>query len=222
MKNKILCLLLITSICAFAQDQSVGDFYKVTAFDQIDVQLVPSDENKVLLNGAGSEDVQLVNKDGELKIRMPLTKMLSGDDVSATVFYTNLHAVEANEGSRIGGASAIVTTDFDIIVKEGSTVSLTLEVEKLNVRVNDGSKVTLQGTARHQEVIINSGSAYEAENLQSKFATISANTGGKGAVRASELVDAKCRAGGEIAVFGKPKRMLEKTIAGGTIYKAGD
>ena len=36
-----------------------------------------------------SQEVELVNKNGELKIRMPLTKLLSGDDVSATVYFKN-------------------------------------------------------------------------------------------------------------------------------------
>ena len=100
--KKIIYSLLIVSSFAFAQEtKNIGDFNKVTSFDRIDVFLIPSDENKVQLDGKDKEEVELVNKNGELKIRMPLTKLLDGDNISVTVYYKNLTAVEANEGSRI-------------------------------------------------------------------------------------------------------------------------
>ena len=37
---------------------------------------------------------------------------------------------------------------------------------------------------------------------------------------ATDLVDAKTRAGGEIIIYGKPKQINEKKIAGGTIEQA--
>jgi hypothetical protein len=87
--NKIgFLLVLLTTKWLFAQEKNVGDFTKVTAFDQIDVMLIPSDENKVILNGSGSDEVELINRNGELKIRMLLTKMFNGDDISAIVYYT--------------------------------------------------------------------------------------------------------------------------------------
>ena len=149
--NKIgFLLVLLTTKWLFAQEKNVGDFTKVTAFDQIDVMLIPSDENKVILNGSGSDEVELINRNGELKIRMPLTKMFSGDDISATVYYTQLNAVEANEGSRIASEKVVTAEDFDIITKEGSIIELTVEVKNLTVKMNDGSKVSLEGKANSQ------------------------------------------------------------------------
>ena len=74
MKKIVYIFLLISSIAFSQTEESVGDFTKVTAFDKIDVNLVASTENKVVLKGANSQEVELVNKNGELKIRMPLTK----------------------------------------------------------------------------------------------------------------------------------------------------
>ena len=101
MRTVLLFISLFISKIISAQEKNVGDFYKVTVFDQIDVTLIQSTENKVILNGPSSDEVELINKNGELKIRLPLAKMLSGDDISAVVYYSKLTAVEANEGSRI-------------------------------------------------------------------------------------------------------------------------
>ena len=215
--NKIgFFLLLLATKFLFAQEKNVGDFNKVTAFDQIDVMLIPSDENKVILNGSGSDEVELINKNGELKIRMPLTKLLKGDDISATVYYTKIDAVEANEGSRIASESVVESADFNIITKEGSVIELTLDVENLNLKMSDGSKVSLKGKAAHQEVVINSGSIYKAKTLLTQKTS---NTGAEGFINAEDYVDAKVRAGGKITIYGNPKQVDKKIIAGGKIYE---
>lgn len=221
MSKKIVLILLVFSTVAFAQEiKNVGDFDKVTSFDRIDVFLIPSDENKVQLDGKNKEEVELVNKNGELKIRMPFLKMLDGDNISVTVYYKKITAVEANEGSRIACGDIIKSVTFDVIAKEGSEVKLILDVEKLNVRTANGSKVELEGSASIQDVLVNSGGIYEAEKLESQITTVSCNAGGEAAIFATNIVDAKVRAGGNITIYGKPKQINQKVIAGGTIKQA--
>lgn len=220
--NKI-ALVIILSITQFGFSQvekKVGDFNKVTTFDKIDVLLIPSKENKVILNGIDSKEVELVNKDGELKIRMPLTKLLKGDAISATVYYVKIDAVEANEGSRIASDAVLESLSFDIIAKEGSEIKLKLETQRLKIKVTNGSKIHLEGKAQNQDVLINSGGIYKAENLISSQIIITANAGGEATIYATDFVDAKVRAGGNIIIFGKPKQIDQKVIAGGSIQES--
>ena len=199
-------------------EKQVGDFTKVTAFDKIDVNLIASSENKVVLTGANSQEVEVLNKNGELKIRMPLTKMLNGDDVSATVYYKKLDAVEANEGSRIASKDEISAINFDIICKEGSEVKLiNLQVDRLQVRVSQGSVVTILGTSKNQDILSNSGGKYDGQDCITEQTVVTVNAGGIAHVYATDFVDAKTRAGGEIKIYGQPKQINEKKIAGGTI-----
>jgi len=220
MKKIVYCLLLISSVAFSQTEKSVGDFAKVTAFDQIDVTLIPAKENKVLLTGSGSEEVELVNKNGELKIRMPLTRLLDGDNVSATVYYKKIEAVEANEGSRIASEAIFTATSFDIKAKEGSQIKLLLKVDRLTARVANGSTINLSGTAKNQEVLVNSGGIYEAQKLVTNQTVITVNAGGDSDVYATDLVEAKVRAGGDIIIYGKPKQINQKIVAGGTIKEA--
>ncbi len=219
--KKIVFSLLFINTLGFAQtEKSVGDFNKVTSFDQIDVILIPGKENKVLLTGKDSEQVELVNKKGELKLRMPMTQLLKGDNISATVYYKTIDAVEANEGSSIASEAVFKSTMFDIIAKEGSQVKLKLDVSKLTARVSNGSTVSLDGSATNQDVLVNSGGLYQAKKLVTNQTVITVNAGGESDVNAKELVDAKVRAGGDITIYGKPKQINQKVIAGGTIQEA--
>ena len=220
MKKIIYSLLFLNSL-AFAQvEKSVGDFNKVTSFDKIDVELVLSTENKVILKGTNSEEVELINNNGELKIRMPLEKLLGGDHISVTVYFNNLTAVEANEGSRIACGDKIKATSFEINAKEGSQIRLTLEVGKLNVRVANGSTINLEGSADNQDVLVNSGGIFEAKNFKTNQTVIALNAGGEADIYATDLVEAKVRAGGDITIYGKPKQINQKVIAGGSIEEA--
>ena len=222
MKNLLLLILFIAQF-SFAQiTKPLGDFNKVTAFDQIEVLLIESNENKIILNGNGSEEVELINKNGELKIRMPLTKLLSGDNVSVTLYFKNIDAIEANEGSRISSQVVFKAIAFDIIAKEGSQIKLNLDVDKLTVRSSNGSNVNVSGKAKNQDAIINSGGELDAEDLITAQTSITANAGGEANIYATDFVDAKTRAGGNIKIYGKPKQINKKTVLGGTIKESNE
>ena len=217
MKKILFSLLLISSLTYSQNEKKVGDFHKVTAFDQITVTLIASDENKVVLSGINSNEVEVVNRNGELKLRMPLTKLLKGNLVKAKVYYTDLDAVEANEGAQISSEAIFKGTTFDIIAKEGAKIDVRLEVSKLNIKITSGGIVNTEGTAKNQDVLVSTGGIYEGKELTTEQTVISSNAGGEAAVFATELVDAKVRVGGDITVYGKPKQVNQKTIAGGHI-----
>lgn len=217
MKKLLFILLLISSLTYAQTEKKVGDFNKVTAFDQITVELIASEENKVVLSGTNSDVVEVVNKNGELKLRMPLTNLLKGNQVNAKVYYTDLTAIEANEGSQISSDSSIKAIGFDIIAKEGSKIDIHLEVSNLNVKITSGGIVKTAGTAKNQDVVISAGAIYEAKELTTEQTVISINAGGEATIFATELADAKARAGGDIMIYGNPSQVNKKTFAGGRI-----
>lgn len=211
----------MATFSAFAQNvnRNVGDFHKVTTFDRIDAQLVASSENRVVIDGKDADQVQIVNKNGELKVRMPIGKLLQGDHISVTIYFTGLKAAEANEGSRIASEATLSGGSFDLQAREGAEVHLNFDVDKLNVKGSGGARIELSGKATYQDVLLNSGAEYEARTLETAQTTITVNAGGNAEVHASDLVEAKVRAGGNITIFGNPKQVNEKTVAGGNIKR---
>lgn len=218
MKNVLTIILFCLSQIFNAQiSKNVGDFTKVTSFDKIEVLLVQGSENKIELLGNGADQVELVNNNGELKIRMSLSKILSGENVTAKVFYKKIDAIEANEGSRIVAENIIYAIGFDVIAKEGAAISLNLQAKKLYSKISSGAIVDLEGKVQDHESLVNSGAILNAKKLQTSQTTVTVNAGGEVEVRASDYVNAKVRAGGNILIFGKPKQIDQKTILGGSI-----
>jgi Putative auto-transporter adhesin, head GIN domain len=218
-KLVVLSFVLISNLFFGQISKSVGDFNKVTSFDQIDVRLIQGSENKIILSGNGADEVELINKNGELKIRMPLAQTMTGDNISVTVYYKKIDAVEANEGSRISSEDIFEGFNFNIIAKEGAKVELLLKVDSATVKISSGAIVKLEGTAKNQDAVINSGGQLEAENLKTTQTTVTVNAGGEAEIFATDFVDAKTRAGGSIIVYGKPKQLNQKNVLGGTIVK---
>jgi hypothetical protein len=218
-KVLIISFLAVTTFGSAQITKNIGNFTKVTAFDQIDVTLVHTGgEPKIVLTGAGSEDVEIIQKDSELKIRMPLGKLMKGDNVTATVYYLkDVYAFEANEGSRISSNEEFHGINLNFIAKEGSKIKLKVLTQKIDVKSSNGSVIELSGKTQNIDVVINSGGVLEAKDCPTSQATVSVNAGGSADITASDLVEAKTRAGGSITIYGNPKQVNQKTILGGNI-----
>ncbi|WP_338406973.1 head GIN domain-containing protein [uncultured Flavobacterium sp.] len=218
MKNLlIITFVLLTQITLSQVTRDLGDFDSVKVFDKLNVKLIPSTENKVIINGNREDEVEVVNKNGELKLRMPFPKLMYGDDIIITLFFKKIETIGASEGTYVSCDKTFEQTSIDLDASEGAEINLDLDVEKVNVRAVTRGVIELSGDATNQNVIITSGGIFNGKDLQTSQTTVSVSAGGQALVFADLLVDAKVKAGGSISIYGKPKQINQKIILGGTI-----
>lgn len=225
MRNFIAIICFLATSFTFAQEtitKEVGEFTSVKTFDKIIVELIKAKENKVVLTGTDNDFVELINKNGELRIKMSAKKLLKGDKVLAKVYHTkDIYEVIVTEGSVVTSENTFKLIDLNLSAKEGAEIKLNIDVKKVTANVNSGGKITLTGKADNQNYLANSGGIIKANDLKSSQCNVTANAGGEANVTASELVDAKVRAGGKINIYGQPRVLNEKKIAGGKINQMG-
>ena len=215
MKKIIFGFFVVLSQVAYSQiSKNFGDFNSVKAYDRINVTLVKSSENRVEIKG---DDVEIVNKNGELKIRMIPTKIMQGDKVFVTVYYEDIDEIQASQGSKISSED-LESKKLSITSNEGSVLNLYVDTHLLNVKANSGGIINISGTAETQDVLVNSGASYNGEDLKSEVTSVTTNAGGNAEVYASKTVTATNRAGGNINVYGSPKDRNTKNMLGGKIY----
>jgi hypothetical protein len=220
MKNLVIIAFVFLSQFTNAQvTRNLGDFDEVKVFDKINVKLIESSENKIVVTGARADEVETVNKNGELKIRMPFPQLLSGDDIIVKLYFKNLESIAVSEGSYVSSEKDFKQTSLDLNAKSGGEIKLEIDVDKVNIKANAGGIVTLSGKAKNQDVVITSGGILNAKDLETSQTTISVAAGGKSEIHASALVDAKVRAGGSIFIYGKPKQINKEVFIGGTILE---
>ncbi|MCS4239303.1 hypothetical protein M2306_003010 [Myroides gitamensis] len=220
MKKIALLFVALCGTIGFAQEvKEVGEFKRVNAFDKIELTLIPAKETKMEVSGSNTEEVTFVNKNGNLKIKMNFASSFQGGNTQVKLYYKELEEIIAEEGASIESKEVVKATNLTIHSKTGASVTLKVEAEKLTVRSYTGGTISLTGKTNTQDILANAGATVYNEKLKSNQTTVTVNAGGIAKVNATDLVDAKTRAGGEIIIFGKPKKINEKVVMGGSIKK---
>ena len=222
MKKALLILTIFTTTLLSAQnplDKNVGDFSEVKVYDRIEVNLINSDENKVVITGEDVEDVEIINKDGKVKIRMDIDKIFNGEKTFVEVHYTSLEIIDGNEGASITSNELIEQDEITIKVQEGARVKVGLDVDKVEIRAVTGGIIETKGRANSQVITLNTGGVYEGRSFETKNTTVSIKAAGEAEVNATNVVDAKVRAGGDVFIYGNPEKVKEDTMFGGRIEK---
>ncbi len=221
MKYKILLLGVFFSCLSFAQiTQNLEKFREIKVFDGISVNLIKSDENKVVISGEDVNDVAVVNRDGRLKIRMEIDKAFNGYETFVEVFFTeDLDLIDVNENAFLASDHVFEQTAIELRSQEGAEMEVAVDVQKLNSRAITGGQILVKGDAINQDVMVNSGGQFNGSELITEQTEVSVNAGGQAKVNATEVVEAKVRAGGAVKVYGNPKILDSQKLFGGRIIK---
>jgi len=222
MKQYFSIVLLAFISLATAQqpiEKTVGEFSEVKAFDLINVTMIKSDENKVIISGKNKRDVQVVNKNGKLKIRMGIEEIYDGNDTDVTLYYTSVDVLDANEGAKIAVEDVLDQFEVKLKAQEGGEITAELKSTFADVRAVTGGIINLSGASQKQNVSIYTGGVLNAEDFKTKSTKINVNAGGDASINATELVEVKVRAGGDVYIYGNPKEIDEKRVLGGRVKR---
>ncbi|WP_136466210.1 head GIN domain-containing protein [Flagellimonas onchidii] len=221
MKKLLILGVFLFSTVTFSQrmiDTEVGDFNKIKVFDLIEVNLIQSDEDRIVIKGRNVDDIIWMNRDGVLKLRMQLDKKFMGEDTLIEVFYTDLDVIDSNEGAQITCNELVKKDKIELRAQEGASIRIGMDVEYADVRAVTGGIVQASGLAKNQSVVINTGGIFDGRALRTLSTDVKISAGGEADVFASEQVDINVKAGGDVNVYGKPKKVYKNTFIGGRIH----
>lgn len=220
--KKVLTLgLLFLTTAIFSQrmiDTEVGDFNKIKVFDLIEVNLIQSDEDRIVIKGRNVDDIIWMNRGGVLKLRMQLDRKFLGEDTLIEVYYTNLDVIDGNEGAKITCNEMVKKDRIELRAQEGAAIHIGMDVEYADIRAVTGGIVQATGLAKNQSIVINTGGIFDGKDLRTSTTDIRISAGGEADIFASEAVDINVKAGGDVHVYGKPKRVYKNTFIGGRVY----
>lgn len=222
MKTVTTFLLLVCSVTLFSQQtisKNVGDFNELKVFDLMEVNLIQSNETKVVVKGEHTEDVKIINDNGVLKLRMNIDTRFRGEDTYIEVYFKNIDVIDANEGARIVGNTMIVQEEIELRSQEGGKIKVGLEVSNTEVKAVTGGIVEVSGRCDVQKIKINTGGIFEGKDFKTRRTEVRITAAGEAEVYATELVDANVTAGGDVTVYGNPEKIKEKKFAGGRITR---
>ncbi len=215
---RLVFLLLVTSTLTFAQAIRLGQFDEIKVFDGIRVTVIPSQADSLVIEGKNKDFVSYKNKNGRLYIRMNVKKRLSGFNTTVALFSsTPLEVIDVNEGAFVSFQDVLFQQSIVFKAQEGAEIDAILDVQKVTTKTVSGGIVNLKGAAVTQEHRVSAGGVVDAATLDSQQVQVSVKAGGTAAVSATELADARVSFGGSVKVYGKPKKLIQKTAVGGNI-----
>lgn len=220
MKTLVKVFLLFITTVVFAQkpiEKTIGEFTELKVYDLIEVELIKSNENKIIITGKNKSNVVVNNKNGTLKIKMKLEDAYDGNDTKVILKYTNLDIIDVNEGANVYSAAVIKQFEVDLKAQEGGKIQVNVDVEYINIKSVTGGNIIASGHANRQNVSILTGGIYDGKNLETQVSHVSVIAAGNANINASKLVNAKVRAGGDITIYGNPEHVEESKALGGKI-----
>ncbi|MEL4307042.1 head GIN domain-containing protein [Joostella sp. CR20] len=221
MKNIFLIAFLFISTLTIAQDnvtKELGEFHEVKAYDGLSVKIVQGPKNKAVVSGKNPSDVVFVNKGGKLKIRMNINEVFNGYTTFVVLYTADMVSIlDANENAMIAVKETMEQVDLELRAQEGAKIEADVKVERLNTKAITAGVVTVSGTAKNQDVSVNTGGRFEGGDLKSEQTDVDVKAGGVADVNATEYVSAKVKVGGTINVYGSPRVLDKQTFVGGTI-----
>ncbi|MGW9685423.1 head GIN domain-containing protein [Flagellimonas sp. 2504JD1-5] len=221
MKKLFTLGLLFLATAIYSQrmiDTEVGEFNKIKVFDLIEVNLIQSDEDRIVIKGRNVDDIIWMNKDGVLKLRMQLDRKFLGEDTLIEVYYTNLDVIDGNEGAKITCNELVKKNKIELRAQEGAVIHIGMDVEHADIRAVTGGIVQATGLAKNQSIVINTGGIFDGKDLRTATTDIKISAGGEADIFASEVADISVKAGGDVHVYGKPKKVYKNTFIGGRVY----
>lgn len=220
MKTMITLCLAIVTLSALAQrtiDTEVGDFNQIKVFDLIEVNMIQSNENRIVIKGRNTNNITWTNKKGVLKLRMQLDKKFTGEDTFIEVYYSDVDIIDANEGAHITCNELVDKNKIELRAQEGGKITIGMDVAVADIRAVTGGIVEASGLAENQSIVLNTGGIFEGRDLRTSVSDVKISAGGEAEVFASDQIDVNVKAGGDVTVYGKPKQVNKKTFVGGRV-----
>ena len=219
MKHLILFFLFISSY-VFSQvniTKTLGEFSTLKVYDLINVELIKSDTNKIMITGQNISDVSIIQKNDLLKIRMNTKKMFNGNQTQVKLFYTAIDVIDANEGAVINSKDPINQYELTLKTQEGAEISALADTKLLNIKCFTGGVVSVSGTTELQKLSLRTGGIYLGSNLVSEYSNVNIKTGGEAHVKTQKDLDIRIFSGGDVFIYGKPKKINQKRLFGGRV-----
>ena len=222
MKILLSIVSLFLSVNAISQqdlEKNLGDFGEIKVYDMINVELVKSDENRAIISGDNKSDIELVNKNGTLKIKMRLGESFVGNKTTVRLYYKKIDIIDVNEGAYVSSDDIFQQDKIELRAQEGGVIKLQLEVTDVQVKAVTGGDIEVSGKVERQDISINTGGIFQGKSLESETTYVAIRAAGEAHINASRLADIKIRAGGDVYIYGNPETVNENKMFGGRIKR---
>ena len=197
---------------------SVNPFRVLKVNSGIIVNLIPSEENKIVIYGDRYNGVIIKEKGATLKLKIRLSELVNFDQPYVDLYYSeNLEGIKIHQGALVEALRPLKSEKLILKTHEGSEFSGEIMGTELISKVHTGSLITLSGKVDKHFLKIRTGGVCKAQDLITDQSNVAVFAGGTGKVYSENKVSARVSFGGYIHLYGSPKEINASRNFGGHI-----
>jgi hypothetical protein len=217
---KTIYTLAAIATFAFASAQKTVEIqnFKVLAVSgKITLTFVKASKAKLEINKGEAANLKVAS-DGE-NIALSLEK--GNEAVEATVYYAgDIENIAVGGGAAIYSKDAFTGQALGMAVAAGSKAQVSAKTKSLQVAAAAGARVSITGKADKIEAAVAAGAEFNSQKCEVTDVEIAIASGAKASVNASGTVDVNVASGGELTIYGNPKKVNEVKAADGVVKRA--
>ena len=212
---------------ANVEKRSISSFHGIEVSTGIILILTKGGEEEVAVSASSAEyrdKIVTHVSNGILKIHYEtrmgaINKRNESKNLRAYVSYKTLDLLNVNTGAEVEIQGVLTASTLELDANTGGLVKGEIDINKLKVSQNTGSKITLSGKALSMEIDGDTGSKFIGESLTTGNCSISVSTGAGVTITVENELNARANTGGYIKYKGNAGIREIKTNTGGTISK---
>ena len=212
-----MALVVLPNLLSAQTERKIGDFQKLSVYDGINVELIKSDTNRVEINGKNTAYIVVINKNGDLKIRLSVERRFSGNRTKVSVFYKSLYSIISHEGANVFSKDTINQADLNLKANSGSRQNMIVKLNTLKATATAGAKINIKGLAKYQELSATTGAEIMVSKVENVEANVVSTTGALIDVSTTKDLKVNSKIGGIINVHTKTDKITEKISVGGAV-----
>ena len=223
----ILTFCLLISAHAGEFEKKVDHFTTVTATGNYKVNLIKSDEEKVVVINNDSEvtdeKILIDVKGAELKIRIK-NDLFKERKLEITVYYKKVTAINSKKGCVLVVQEVMEEDVIHFKSGNGGKIRAKVKCETVIASIGSGGSINISGEANIAEYKVATGGTIDAVNNNVKTVTAKISAGGDIRCAATEKMTNTVSTGGNIhyRFSGADSDYSEKVTLGGEIKKIKD
>lgn len=213
MKTLFVCAAIAVFQFAGAQTtKSIKGFSNLAISGSMEVTLVKSSENKVVITEGDEDDIKIGTVEGNLAISN------ESDGVELTIYYNStIEVIAIAGGAEVNVKDNIKSKNLNVSVADGSEVNLKADADNVSIAAASGSEIHLSGKAKNFEVHVASGAELNADKFKTENSSAVVASGAEVSIYATEMVNATVASGAELNVYGNPKKVNDNTAPDGEL-----
>lgn len=191
----------------------IKGFSELAVSGGVDIKLVASGENKLVIEQGDPDKLQVASDEGVLAISNN-----SNEDFEITIYFNGqISEIAASGGVEIHSKGKIKAKNLTVNIAGGSEIHLDVEAETVTTAAAGGAEIHFSGTAAKFEAAVASGAELGANGLKTENNSTVVASGGEAVIYATGIVNATVASGGELTIHGNPKKVNQVKADGGEI-----